>query len=71
MARKVRRSGTGTPYYGPNYNPRADARAPDRTQYDGDPRPKPQVGVYKGGKTKTVLRDPAAYDRRNKRPRRD
>ena len=73
MARKVKRSGPPpeqSKYYGPAYNSRADDRARDRTTYDGPPTPPKGTGVYKRGKAKTVLRDPAAYDRRNKRPQR-
>lgn len=74
MARKkVKRSGPPpeqSKYYGPSYNPRADDRARPVEAYDGLPTPPRGTGVYKRGKARTVLRDPASYDRRNKRPQR-
>lgn len=71
MARKVRRPPPEeSKYYGPYYNPRADDRSPDRTTHDGPPGKPRGTGVYKGGKAKTVLRDPLQYDRAKKRPTR-
>lgn len=69
MARKFKKP---TPYYGPQYGSRGDARTPLPQTYDDfGNRPRP-TGVYKGGKAKTVLRDPAdgARDRARKRPTR-
>lgn len=63
MARKVRRPKPS--YYGPEYNARADDRSPDRTTHDGPPGKPRGTGVYKGGKTKTVLRDKRDYARAN------
>jgi hypothetical protein len=72
MARKVK----GPPsysakYYGPRYNSRADDRSPDRTQYDDFGQKKANSGPPRPGKVRSVMRDGAAYDARNKRPKRD